>query len=112
VSEKKFKKYRFQLLNFILYHKFIPTSAVVFITISSAWKLKFFWRLLFWALYVCTFFWDFVLRSWSWSWRCRSWPWSWDYWSWSWSWNSGLDYKTGSFRSIPTLLKIGRQFTH
>jgi len=94
VSEKKFKKYRFQLLNFILYHKFIPTSAVVFITISSAWKLKFFWRLLFWALYVCTFFWDFVLRSWS------------------WSWNSGLDYKTGSFRSIPTLLKIGRQFTH
>jgi len=37
---------------------FIPTSAEVFITISSAWKLKFFWRLLFWALYVCAFFRD------------------------------------------------------
>jgi len=32
---KKFKKYRFQLLKFFLYHMFIPTS-------SSAWKLKFF----------------------------------------------------------------------
>ena len=42
MSENSLQKYRFQLLKFFLCHMFIPTSAVVFVTISSAWKLKFF----------------------------------------------------------------------
>jgi len=56
VSEKKFLK-NIASKKFFLYHTFIPTSAVVFITISSAWS---FWRLLCWALYVCAFFFETV----------------------------------------------------
>jgi len=74
LSEKKFKKYRFQLLKFFLYHMIIPTLAAVFITISSAWKLKFFGGYCF-DLCTCVCFFETV------------------FW-WSWSWNSGLDYKT------------------
>jgi len=52
----------------------IPTLAAVFITISSAWKLKFFGGYCF-DLCTCVCFFETV------------------FW-WSWSWNSGLDYKT------------------
>jgi len=75
VSEKKFKKCRFQLLKFILYHMFIPTSAVVFITIAPE-NLSFFGGYCF-ELCTCARFLEtvfavlvlvsvLVLKLWSW----------------------------------------------
>jgi len=66
------------MLKFFLYHMFIPTSAVVFITIiSSVWIRKFFGGYCFELCTCVRFFRDCF------------------WWSWSCSWNSGLDYKTG-----------------
>jgi len=67
---------------------FIPISAVLFITISSAWKRKFSGGYCF-ELWRCVRFFETVF-SWS--------------WSWSWSWNSGLDYKTGFGWGLWTLI--------